>query len=189
MRGAHETGTLWKASHLAHAVTFLALLGTGMLLFSPTMRSRLVGGYSLHLRSIHCWTGLAFALATLPFVPHALRLARRARPGGSGATRGAVLRLVHALFALAAAAALTASGFVLWQRRGFSLALMDASGAVHLWLTYGAAAVFMLHLTAAAMARRAARDRTEVNSVAQSSTTEPLHVPRRAKTKGAWSCW
>lgn len=184
MGGVYQTGTSWKVSHLAHAATFLVLLATGVLLFSPTIRSRVVGGYSLHLRSIHCWTGIAFALATLPFVPHAFRLATKGSAQAPG-SRGAGLlhwRCAHLLFTLAAGAAFTVSGLLLWQQGHFALALADASATVHLWFTYAAAVAFAVHFTVAMIAWRALPERAEV-------TVPPLPVHEHAKMKGAPSCW
>jgi hypothetical protein len=171
MDGVHQTGILWKASHLANAATFLILFATGVLLFSPTIRSRVVGGYSLYLRLIHCGTGVAFALGTLPFVPHAFRLARRGSAHVAGSPEGRLLhwRRAHLLFTLGAGAAFTLTGLLLWQQGRFALVLADASATVHLWLTYVAAGVLAAHFSVVAIAPRALRERAGV-------ATPPLHA-------------
>jgi cytochrome b subunit of formate dehydrogenase len=149
----------WKGSHAAHAATFFILLATGVLLFSATLRSRVVGGYSLSLRSIHCWTGVAFAVATLVLVPIAFRLAGKGSAQATGRAGRWLYhwRRSHLVLTVGAAAALTVSGWVLWQQGSFTLELMDASAAVHRWLTYVSAVVLAAHLSVAAIVSRAER--------------------------------
>lgn len=164
MSDVHKPGLTWRASHIAHAATFLALLATGLLLFSPTLRAQLTGGYALQVRSIHCWVGVAFAVATVPFLRPVL-WAWRSR-ACSGVTSNALWRWRHAhlLFTVAAGVTFTASGLLLWQQDRFALALADPSAWVHLWLTYLAAGVLTLHLAIATVAPRvrAARERVRI---------------------------
>jgi cytochrome b subunit of formate dehydrogenase len=150
-----------EIGHLIHAFTFFVLLATGILLFSPTIRSRVVGGYSLSLGMIHWWTGIAFVLVTLPVARHPFRLARNGSGRGapSPEERGRHWRRFHLLFTLGSAVVFTATGLVLWFRGSFSLEITDASATIHLWLTYLATMIFAAHLTAAVIALRASRER------------------------------
>lgn len=164
MSDVHKPGLMWRTSHMAHAATFLGLLATGLLLFSPTIRSRLIGGYALQVRSIHCWVGVAFAVATVPFLRPVLRPWRCSARGGAAAVAPWRWRYAHLLFTVAAGVTFTASGLLLWQQHRFGLALADASAWVHLWLTYLAAGVLTVHLAIATITPRVrvARERVRI---------------------------
>ena len=150
-----------EIGHLIHAFTFFVLLATGILLFSPTIRSRFVGGYSLSLRMIHWWTGIAFVLVTLPVARYPFRLARSGSGCGAPSPegRGRHWRRFHLLFTLGSAVVFTATGLVLWLPGSFSLESTDASATIHLWLTYLVTIVFAAHLVVASIALRASRER------------------------------
>jgi len=183
MAKVHAAAIWRQASHAAHAATFLILLVTGVLLFSPAIRSQIVGGYSLHLRLIHCWTGVIFALATVPFLMHALRPGsiRQARGQGLPGNNLHLWRRAHLLFTVGATAAFTASGVLLWQQGRFGLALTDASATVHLWLTYAAAAVLAGHLCVAVFGLRRSRD-------PMGAGVSPLHGEEQMQSRGVRSC-
>jgi cytochrome b subunit of formate dehydrogenase len=144
---------IWKSSHAVHALTFLALLGTGLLLFFPVVRAQLIGGYSLHLRVAHFWVGIAFALASAPFVRPAIRPMPSLPAAEAGAARR-IWRRFHLLFTLGATVTFTVSGLILWFERSFPLYVLDASALAHRWLTYGACAVLMVHLAVAVLRSR-----------------------------------
>jgi cytochrome b subunit of formate dehydrogenase len=153
MSGALQTRRFLKTGHVIHAGSFLVLLATGALLFAPTLRARLIGGYSLHLRFVHCWAGVVFAVATLPFVVTMLSprgAAGRAAPEGSSALRR--WRGAHRLFTVGSVAAFTVTGIVLWQQDRFGLAAIDSSATIHRWLTVLAAALLAAHLSVAVLA-------------------------------------
>ena len=153
MGGAPQTRGLWKAGHVTHAGSFLVLLATGVLLFAPTFRAHLIGGYSLHVRLVHCWAGVVFVLATLPFVRAvlpAMRTAARASDAARDALRS--WHRAHLLFTVGSGAAFTVTGLLLWQQQWFGLAVADSSATIHRWLTYLAAAVLTAHLSIAVLA-------------------------------------
>jgi hypothetical protein len=176
-------GTSRQASHAAHAATFLVLLATGVLLFSPRARSQVVGGYSLHLRSIHCWTGVVFALATVPFLKRAFRHGGTRQPRGASPPEGMLClwRRAHLLFTVGATAAFTVTGALLWPQGRFGWALTDASATAHLWLTYAAAGVLAAHLGVAALGLRRPRDPLRAG-------VSLFHGQEHAHSRGVSSC-
>jgi cytochrome b subunit of formate dehydrogenase len=180
MGGAPQTRRLWKAGHVAHAGSFLVLLATGALLFAPTFRAHLIGGYSLHVRLVHCWAGVVFVVATLPFVRAVLSTTRAAAPA-SDAARHALRpwHRAHLLFTVGSAAAFTVTGFLLWQQQWFGLAVADSSASIHRWLTYLAAAVLAAHLSVAVLA-------PALSAVSVRYHRDRERLPRAVK--GAASC-
>lgn len=144
---------LRKSAHGVRAATFLVLLATGVLIVSPALRARLLGGYGLQILAIHVWVGVAFTLATLPFVGLALRHAPRV---GSRPALG-TWRHLHLRFTVAATAALAASGFLLCRDGAWSAAAIDAASAAHRWLSVAAAGVLVVHLAVVAGRRLSAR--------------------------------
>lgn len=185
MVDGRQERSLWKTSHIAHALTFLMLLATGALLFSPALRSRLTGGYSLHVGLVHCWVGVAFAIATLPFARRAIR---SHRPSSRDEERVSVspspIRRwhdAHLLFTVVAGAAFTVTGLLLWRQDLFSLVLIDWSATIHQWLTYAACVVLTAHLSVAVIVPLLR------SALEQARATVPARE-RAAAAKGAPSC-
>ena len=166
---------------MAHAATFLILLATGVLLFSAALRSRLTGGYSLHVRLVHCWIGVAFAVATLPFVRHAIWSNRSSGRDEERASPRTVQRwrYAHLLFTVVAGAAFTGTGLLLWRQDLFSLVVTDWSATIHQWLTYVACVVLSAHLSVAVVVTRL--------RAALERATQPSHE-QAAADNGAPSC-
>jgi hypothetical protein len=124
-------------------------------MLSPELRAAVTGGYSLIIYSAHCWGGVAFLV--LPVVvlvaaggPAVLAAEQR------GGLRG-FWQSGHMFVTLAVGAALVVTGFALWAKDSVSMATMDASLAVHDWLTYAAATLVALHLLEIAGSGAAAR--------------------------------
>lgn len=130
--------------HTAHLLTFLLLLITGVLLFAPSLRAAIVGGYSLLIRQTHRWGGVAFValplLLVLRFGPRNVfvpPLERTLRTLWQAAHTGATL-LLGLIF--------TATGFIMWGKQSLSDSLVDGSTWLHDSLTYIAAAMLVAHL-------------------------------------------
>lgn len=141
-----------RGLHGVHALATLALLATGLLLWSPELRGRAVGGYGRSILEIHLWTGLAFLAApglALLLAGRALLADARRRLAPPGL---APWRAFHLALTLAAGALLGASGLVLGFDTGVPLAVWDAARASHLWATWAMAAALPVHLVLAARA-------------------------------------
>lgn len=131
--------------HTVHLLTFAILLGTGLLIFLPALREIVTGGYSLWIRAVHRWGGVAFvALPALVIARSGLRALAPERDG-TAALR-VLLRGAHVAVTVAMGLVLTVTGFVVWGKRTFSEEIVDASLSVHGWLTYAAMVLVALHL-------------------------------------------
>ena len=142
---------LRRLLHGTHAAATVILLGTGLLLEFPELRSLAIGGYGRIVVLVHLVAGGVFAL--LPLL--ALAVAHRAlleelrrRLGPPDPWRW---RKSHIVGSLVAATLLSASGVLLWGDAHVSVHVGDASRAVHVALTVLIAATLPIHL---AMARR-----------------------------------
>jgi cytochrome b subunit of formate dehydrogenase len=130
--------------HSVHTVTFLLLLASGLLLFVPELRSLATGGYSLHLRQLHRWSGIAFVA-----LPAAILAGYGARAlAARAASRTARARWKR--FHFAASAVMTAlfaiTGAMLWSPAAFSEMTVDLARALHERLTFVAAAFLGAHV-------------------------------------------
>lgn len=141
--------------HTAHLVTFAVLLATGLLLFVPSLRAAVTGGYSLLIRETHRWGGVAFvalpaaiivrAGARSVFVPPAERTLRTAWQG------------LHLGVTVLLGVVLTLTGFVLWGKRLAPEPILELSRTLHDWLTYGAVVLLAVHLGEVGVAAVVAR--------------------------------
>lgn len=141
--------------HTVHVLTFAALLATGLLLFVPALRETLTGGYSLWISAIHRWGGIAYVL--LPAIVVLRGGVRATLVGDRPATIRGRWQGVHVAITAAMTLLFTVTGFVLWARRSVPDGLLDASQALHDWLTWAALillAAHFLELGAAALRER-----------------------------------
>jgi cytochrome b subunit of formate dehydrogenase len=140
----------WITAHLVHAGTFVLLLGTGLLLLSPTLRETVTGGYALTARRLHSWGGVAFALVLPPLFVTVFR----GRTRGAGRHRGrkeVLWRRGHRLWTVATSVGFVVSGVVLWFPDLLSTAALDWSRDLHRWLTYAGSGVLVIHVCVAAV--------------------------------------
>jgi cytochrome b subunit of formate dehydrogenase len=130
--------------HTVHLLTFLILLATGLMLFSPTLRSTVTGGYSLVLYEIHCWSGVAFVVlpmfVVLRFGPRSIH----SRP--PEATLRALWQGLHAVITVLLGGVLAVTGFVLWAQDSLPQRMVDSSLQLHGLFTWIVAAAFAVHL-------------------------------------------
>ncbi len=154
--------------HTAHLLTFLALLGTGLLLFLPGLRALITGGYSLLIRDTHRWGGVAFVvLPALVVLPCGVR-GLFASPGPR--TIRLVWQGIHVAVTVVVSAAFAMTGFVLWGKGLFPERVVDGSLAIHDWLTYAVLVLVSIHLLDVGVAAVAARLQA-ATAVAKSSET------------------
>lgn len=141
--------------HATHAAATLLLLATGLLILSPDLRARLVGGYGRQIAELHGLFGWAFvlvpAVALLP-ARRALLADLRERLGRQSPRPG--WPRLHLLVTLAASAAAGVTGLALLA--DLPAALFDAARAVHVAAHYALLGSLPLHLF---LARRAIADR------------------------------
>jgi cytochrome b subunit of formate dehydrogenase len=142
-------GTVRRALHAVHALTSLALAGTGALIHWPELRLELLGGYGLALASLHEWTGFAFMAAPL------LSLALAARPLASDlgsrlrAPGPPSWRKLHIALTLALTLVLSLSGVALWLQEHLSPDAADLALEAHVWASWAIAVSIPVHLLAA----------------------------------------
>jgi len=141
--------------HTVHLVTFLVLLGTGLLLFIPGLRAAVTGGYSQLLRDSHRWGGVAFAALPLLLIArfgvHSIFAAPAQR------TVRSLWQGVHIGVTVLMGVVFTVTGFVIWAQRRVPESIADMSRTAHDWLTYAAVALLALHLLEVGAAAVAAR--------------------------------
>lgn len=149
-----------RALHWVHAIGFLAMLATGLILYLPDL-SELVARRNL-VKNIHIWTAVGWAvlIAAVVVLGDRRRLAadwreietidrddrrwlrRRRAPQGrfnAGQKINAILTVAFALlFAL--------SGFFLWLGERDHRFLFDGTGSLHLALTWASLALLAGHL-------------------------------------------
>jgi cytochrome b subunit of formate dehydrogenase len=141
--------------HTVHLVTFLVLLGTGLLLFIPGLRAAVTGGYSQLLRDSHRWGGVAFV--ALPFLLIARFGARSVFAAPAQRTVRSLWQGAHVGITVLMGVVFTVTGFVIWAQRRMPESIADASRTAHDWLTYAAMALLALHLLEVGAAAVAAR--------------------------------
>lgn len=143
------------ALHSVHLVLFAMLFATGLLLFVPELRAVITGGYSAHIRAIHRWGGVAFAVLPVlviwpagvraVFAPPARRTVRTAWQG------------LHTGIAVVMGVVFTLTGVVIWGQESFPDGWVDASFLAHDWLTYAAGVLVGVHVIELGVAAVGAR--------------------------------
>ncbi len=150
------SGRGWRRLlHGSHAAATLLLLATGVLILSPDLRARAVGGYGRQIAGLHELVGWVFVLVPaggLLLAHRALLAELRARLG-PGTARPGWPRL-HLLFTLAASFTAAVTGFALLA--DLPAALFDAARTAHVVAHHLLLASLPLHLF---LARRAMVDR------------------------------
>lgn len=133
---------------MLHVSTFLFLLGTGLLLYAPSLRASLTGGYSLTLLWWHRWGGVAFVLLPLPFLAVVGRAAvfTAENPGRHTPNWFAPWQTGHVLFTVGAAVIFASTGTVMWLKAFFPPLLLEWSRSLHRWFTYGSCLLLACHL-------------------------------------------
>lgn len=144
-----NAGLVRRTLHVAHAVAALALLASGVLLGSPDLRARLVGGYG---REVAAWHDLgAYAFLAAPV----LALALAARPlvvdlrTRLGPPEGLTWRKLHIALTLALSGLLSGSGLALWAGDEVPGAVYDGALELHVGAAWVLGAALLLHLVAA----------------------------------------
>ncbi len=155
--------------HSAHTVTFVALFATGLLLYVPSLRAMVTGGYSLLIRQAHRWCGVAFAV--LPVLIVVRFGARSVFVRRSERTLRALWQRTHVAITVAIGAVFTVTGFVLWNKRLAPRSLVDVSFSAHDWLTYVAAFLVAVHLLDVGITALVARLRFVATTTVQRSGT------------------
>ena len=141
-RGAR--GAAMPARPLLVALAFLALLGTGLLLFLPGLRALVTGGYSLVIRDTHRWGGVAFVV--LPAFVILRCGARRIFASSNPRTPRIVWQGIHVAITVLISTVFAVTGFVLWGKRLLPEPLVDGSLTIHDWLTYAVMVLVGIHL-------------------------------------------
>jgi len=130
--------------HTTHLVTFAVVFVTGLLLLLPNLRAAVTGGYSLLIKDVHRWGGVAFAalplLVIVRFGPRSIFAAPLER------TPRALWQGVHVTITVAMTVIFTLSGLLIWWKRWIPMPVADTSHLVHDALTYAAAGLLALHL-------------------------------------------
>jgi cytochrome b subunit of formate dehydrogenase len=130
--------------HTAHLVTFLALLGTGLLLFLPGLRAQVTGGYSLLISDTHRWGGVPFVV--LPAFVILLCGARHIFASPSPRTARVVWQGIHVAVTVLISAVFAVTGFALWGKRLLPEPLVEGSLTIHDWFTYAVMVLVGIHL-------------------------------------------
>ena len=141
-------GPTERALHWVHASAFLALLGSGLCLYLPSL-AEAVGRRPL-LKDVHVYTGLAWisALALVVLSGDRRRLLATAREIDrfNGRGRFNTGQKVNAILSAALAVLFAVTGFFLWYgERDHAFRLSNAL-IVHDWLTYVAIFLLVGHL-------------------------------------------
>jgi cytochrome b subunit of formate dehydrogenase len=130
--------------HTAHLVTFLALLATGLLLFVPSLRAAVTGGYSQVIRDTHRWGGVAFAALPLLLLARFGIRASLAPTGERGVRT--LWQGLHIALTVLLGTLFTVTGMVIWWQRHMPESITDPARSLHDWLTYAAVVLVGLHL-------------------------------------------
>jgi hypothetical protein len=155
--------------HTAHLATFVVLVATGLLLLVPTLRAAVTGGYSLIIREVHSWGGVAFLV--LPAVIVACAGARSVFGPPADRTLRGLWQGLHLGVTVAMGGALTLTGFALWSKRLVPEPITEVSRTLHDWLTYGAIVLLAAHLGEVGVAAVVAR-------IAAGTTATARHLRR-----------
>lgn len=116
--------------HAVHALVVLLLIATGVLLYSPELRSAAIGGYGQRILDLHLWAGVVFGVAPIVaavLVGRALLEDVRRRLGPPDPWGW---RKTNIVLSLAASVILVLSGVAIW----FDDALPRAWGEPLHWL-------------------------------------------------------
>ncbi len=140
-------GTVRRALHFVVALTALVLIVTGIPLWDPDLRARLLGGYGREILEVHLWFGWVFVVAPLLAAFAAARpllrdMARRFGPPDPPYA----WRKVHILSTLVLTFLLSASGVLLWSDLEMPLVLLDAGSEVHLIATWVLLGLIPVHI-------------------------------------------
>ncbi len=141
--------------HTVHLLTFVVLLATGLLLLVPDLRALATGGYSLLIKEVHRWGGIAFlALPVVVVLRNGLGsiVVRPARH-----TVRTVWQAMHVGITVIMSALLIGSGFLIWGKAALPETILDASIWVHDTFTYVALVLLGMHLVEVAVAALLAR--------------------------------
>jgi cytochrome b subunit of formate dehydrogenase len=155
-------------AHTVHAATFLYLLGSGMLLLSPSLRAAVTGGYSLAIGESHRWVGVLFVVAPAAL----LAIGRWVRVAESPAS---LWKRLHLSLSALLTPLFGLTGVLLWQRQRLSEPMLDGSLALHDLLTCAAAMLLAGHLivvTARILARRSCSPRATAIDPARSAAAK-----------------
>lgn len=135
--------------HTVHTMTFLALFVSGLLLFVPDLRAVMTGGYSLVVREIHRWGGVAFFV--LPLLVTLRYGVRNVFSPPAERTLRSLWQGLHIALTLLIALAFIVTGFVMWASTSVPESLLDPSRDLHDWLTYVVGALVGLHVVEVAV--------------------------------------
>jgi cytochrome b subunit of formate dehydrogenase len=152
--------------HLGHLVTFSLLLLTGLLLFVPSLRAAVTGGYSQLIRSAHRWGGVAFV--ALPVLLVVVCGPRNVFVAPVERSLRTLWQGLHMGITLLFGVAFTLSGLAIWGKRLLSDAMVESSRSMHDWLTYAAIVLLAVHLVEIGMAGLLARIRAAAAGVQRS---------------------
>jgi len=142
-----------RSLHWIHVITWLGLLITGLFLFSPYLRGRLIGGYSITLKLWHDLIAIPFIL--LPILIYFLGISRGRKKNPEQPydwlciTRGKFrpLQKLDIWITLIFGLGFTISGGIIWGGPlFFPLFILDKAYLVHDILTYASLAVVGIHI-------------------------------------------
>jgi len=151
--------------HTGHLATFLVLLVSGLLLWSPSLRAAVTGGYSLVIRDSHRWGGVAFVV--LPALILLRYGVRNVFVTPTQRTLRSLWQGIHLGFTVIMSVVFALTGFLLWGKGLFPERAVDASLAAHDWLTYAAIAFVAFHLFEVSAAALIARLQAAAAPVAE----------------------
>lgn len=161
--------------HASHAVATLVLLATGLLLQSPDLRARLVGGYGRELAQVHQGAAVVFAAIPLAALARAGRPLLRDARRRLGPPDPIGWKKIHIVSSLAGGLLLTVTGFVLWFDEAFPLVAADLALEGHAFLTWVFLVLLVIHLVAAR--RKIAGKVREAARGAPPPSGDPLQLP------------
>lgn len=138
-----------RGLHATHALTSLILLATGVLLWEPDLRARLVGGFGREILQAHMWAGWVFIAAPGLAGLLAARLLLGDLTRRLGPPDGLTWKKFHIVTSLVLGGVLSATGVLLWIDLDLSVAWLDRLADLHLAATWVLAATLPLHLFSA----------------------------------------
>lgn len=154
--------------HMGHLVTFSVLLLTGLLLFVPSLRAAVTGGYSQLIRSAHRWGGVAFV--AVPVVLLVVCGPRSVFVAPAQRSLRTLWQGLHTGITLIVGITFTLTGFAIWDKRLLAESAVESSRSVHDWLTYAAMVLLAAHLVEIGLAGLLARVRAAAAGAQHSET-------------------
>jgi cytochrome b subunit of formate dehydrogenase len=136
-----------RALHVAHALTSVALIATGLLIEWPELRARVVGGYGLQLSEWHRWSGVPFIVAPLLSLAVAWRPLVRDLRRRLGPPDPISWTKLHIVSSLVLTFLLSLSGVLLWIDPDVPVVFFDATLQVHIvttWLLIGSLPIHLV---------------------------------------------